>query len=136
MNVRVPDSRVKRMSLAIGLGVALLVAGGLVYLLTEGEVSPQKVDGPKIIAAGRAYTREMVSRKLPIPNSVSVSDLVAHGYLKPSDVAAFQGLDATILLTSDARRPDFVIMRVKMPDGSDLVLLQDGSVREVPSKAP
>ena len=123
------------MSLAIGLGVALLVAGGMVYLLTEGEPSPRKVDGPKIIAAGRAYTHEMVSRKLPIPNSVSVNDLVAHGYLKSADVAAFQGLDATLSLTSDASRPDFVIMRVKMLDGSDLVLLQDGSVREVANKA-
>jgi hypothetical protein len=124
------------MSLAIGVGVALLVMAGLVYFLTEPETTAPKVDGPKIIAAGRAYTRELVSRQLPIPNSVSVSDLVAHGYLKPADVAAFQGLDATLSLISDASRPDFVIMRVRMADDSDLVLLQDGSVREVPNKKP
>lgn len=117
------------MAWAIGLGLAIMVVGELLYLLLSGNVSNAKIDGPKIIAAGRAYTHDLMAHKQPIPRSVSLNELVAHGYLQASDIAAFQGLDATLSLIYNASDPAFVLMRVHMPDGSDVVLLGDGSAQ-------
>ncbi|HEX4120264.1 MAG TPA: hypothetical protein VH619_06600 [Verrucomicrobiae bacterium] len=117
------------MAVAIGLAAVLMVVGGLVYLLMPGADSNAKIDGPKIIAAGHAYTRDLLLHKQPIPRTVSLSELVAHGYLQPSDVAAFQGLDATLSLVFNASDPTFVLMRVHMPDGTDVVLLGDGTAQ-------
>lgn len=129
MNVPIPESRTKRITVAVGLGAALLVICGLVYLLLPSGEPNAKVDGPKIIAAGRAYTHDLINHKQPVPSSVSLTELVAKGYLKPEDIAAFQGLDATLALIYNSSDPAFVLMRVHMPDGTDVVLLGDGSAQ-------
>ena len=73
----------------------------------------------------------MIAHRQPIPKTVSLNELLTGGYLKPADVAPFQGLDAVLELTSDASNPQTVLMRVHMPDGSDLVLLGDGTAQQV-----
>jgi hypothetical protein len=119
------------MAWAIGLALAIMVVGGIIYLLLPSNVSNAKIDGPKIIAAGRAYTHDLTTHNQPVPRAVSLNELVAHGYLKASDIAAFQGLDATLSLIYNASDPTFVLMRVHMPDGSDVVLLGDGSAHSI-----
>ena len=116
--------------MAIGAAVAIMVAAGLIYLLMAGDTSPAKIDGLKIVAAASAYTRELIAHRQPIPKTVSLNELLTRGYLKPADVAPFQGLDAALVLTSDASDPRGVLMRVHMPDGTDLVLLADGSAQQ------
>jgi hypothetical protein len=125
MKLQIPESPMQRMAVAIGVAVAIMVIGGIIYLLMPGEVSSAKIDGPKIIAAAGAYTRDLVAHKQPIPRTVSLNELLTRGYLKPGDVAAFQGL------ASDTSNPQYVLMRVRMPDGSDVLLLGDGSVQQV-----
>jgi hypothetical protein len=119
------------MAWAIGLALAIMVVGGIIYLLLPGNAPNAKINGPKIIAAGRAYTHDLVTHKQPVPRAVSLSELVTHGYLTPADVAAFQGLDATLSLIYNASDPTFVLMRVHMRDGSDVVLLGDGSAHSI-----
>jgi hypothetical protein len=132
MKLQVPESPLQRMALAIGAAVAIMVVGGLIYLATPGEAPPAKIDGPKIVAAASAYTRGLIAHKQHIPKTVSLNVLLAGGYLKPADVAPFQGMEATLSLVSDVSNPDYVLMRVHMPDGSDIVLLADGSAKQVP----
>jgi hypothetical protein len=129
MKVRIPDTPLKRMAVAIGAAVAIMVAAGLIYLLAAGDSSPAKIDGLKIVAAGSAYTRGLIANRQPIPKTVSLNELLTRGYLKPADIAPFQGLDAALVLTSDLSNPQRVLMRVHMPDGSDLVLLGDGTTQ-------
>jgi hypothetical protein len=131
MNLRIPDSPLKRMAVAIGAAAAIMVVGGLIYLLIAGETPPAKIDGLRIVAAANAYTRALVAKRQPIPKSVPLNELLKRGYLKPADVAGFQGLDATLVLASDADYPRNVLMRVHMPDGTDFVLLGDGSTQQV-----
>lgn len=126
----IPDSPLKRMAVAIGAAVAIMVAVGLLYLLIAEDSAPGKIDGLKIVAAGSAYTRALIASKLPVPKTVSLDELLTRGYLKPADVAPFQGLDATLVLTADASNPQRVLMRVHMQDGTDLVLTGDGALQQ------
>jgi hypothetical protein len=71
----------------------------------------------------------LIANRQPIPKTVSLNELLTRGYLKPADIAPFQGLDAALVLTSDLSNPQRVLMRVHMPDGSDLVLLGDGTTQ-------
>ena len=49
--------------------------------------------------------------------------------LQPADIAAFAGLDATLALIYNPSDPTFVLMRVHLPDGTDVVLLADGTAQ-------
>ncbi|HEY3853784.1 MAG TPA: hypothetical protein VGO67_05260 [Verrucomicrobiae bacterium] len=131
MKLRVPESPMQRMALAIGVAVAVMAVGAGIYLAIPSGPPPAKVDGLKITGAAIAYTRSLVARKQPIPKIVALSELVRLGFLKPADVAAFQGMDATLSLVSDASNPQYVLMRVQLPDGSDFELLADGTMRQM-----
>jgi hypothetical protein len=131
MKLRVPESPMQRMALAIGVGVAIMAVGAGIYLAIPNSAPPAKIDGLKITGAAIAYTHSLIARKQPIPNAVSLNELVVHGFLKPTDVAAFQGMDATLSLVSDASNPQYVLMRVRMPDGSDFELLADGTTKQL-----
>jgi hypothetical protein len=115
-----------------------MLAAGLVYIwvivpATSGNpIKPIKGGAAlRIVAASKAYARLLQARGEPVPASAPLSDLVKAGLLQPQDVSAFEGLDATIALqTNDAVfLPQTVLMRVHMGDGSDIVLLGDGSVQ-------
>jgi hypothetical protein len=72
------------------------------------------------------------ARKQPVPKSVTLEDLVERHFLKPEEIAAFRGMNATVTLTSTKSSPQTVLMRVHLPEGGDVVLLADGSVQQVP----
>jgi hypothetical protein len=131
MNVRDPDSPVRRMTIAIAAAVAIMVAAGLVYVFLVSKEPSAKFNGAAIVAAARAYTRDLQVRKQPIPKSVTLEDLAASHFLKPEEIAAFRGLNATIMLTSTQSNPQTVLMRVHFPDGGEILLLGDGSVQQV-----
>jgi hypothetical protein len=130
MNVRDPESPVRRMTIAVAAALAIMVAAGLLYVLVVSNGAAAKVDGPAIVAAAHAYTAALRARAQSIPKTIPLEQLVALRYLKPEQVAAFRGLAATISLTAEQLGPHTVVMRVHMPDGTDIVLLSDGSVQE------
>jgi hypothetical protein len=131
MKLRVPESPMQRMALAVGVGVAIMAVGAGIYLAIPASAPPPKIDGLKITGATIAYTRALIAHKQPIPKAVSLNELVVQGFLKPADVAAFQGMEATLSLVSDASNPQYILMRVRMPDGSDFVLLADGTTKQI-----
>jgi hypothetical protein len=119
------------MSIAIGAAVAFMALAAVVYFLVVSKGPAATFNGAAIVAAARAYTHDLQSRKQPVPASVSLEDLAAQHFLKPEEIEAFRGAKAVVALTGDARDPRSVIMRVHFPDGGDFVLLADGSVQEV-----
>jgi hypothetical protein len=129
MTMSDPDSPARRMTIAITGAVGIMVAAGLVYLLVVSKDTAGRFNGAAIVAAARAYTKDLEARRQPIPPSVTLDELVASHFLKPEDAAAFRGLKATVMLTSADRGPKAQLMRVRLPDGSEVVLLGDGTVQ-------
>ena len=119
------------MTIAVAAAVAIMVAAGLVYLFVVSRETSAKFNGAAIVAAAHDYTRDLQARKQPIPKSVTLEDLVALHFLKPEEIAAFRGANATVMLTGEGHGAQTVVMRVHFPDGSDIVLLADGSVQQV-----
>jgi hypothetical protein len=130
MTMRDPDSPVRRMTMAVAVAVAIMVAAGLVYYFMSSKEPPAKFNGAAIVSAARDYTRAVQLRKEPLPKSITLEELVALHYLKPEQAEAFRGLKATVMLSSEDRSPKAVVMRVVMPDGGEVKLLSDGSVQE------
>src|SRR5580700_6541898 len=126
MTLRDPDSPVRRMTIAIAVAGAFMVAAGLIYLSVAAKDTSVRFNGAAIVAAARAYTRDLQVRKQPIPKSVTLEELVALHFLQPGEIEAFRGLKATIVLTADANDPKAVLMRVRLADGGEIVLLSDG----------
>jgi hypothetical protein len=120
------------MTIAIAAALAIMVAAGLVYVFLVSKETSAKFNGAAIVAAARAYTHDLRDRKEPIPKSVTLQELVERHFLKPEEIAAFRGLNATVMLTSTQSGPQFVLMRVHLPEGGDIILLGDGSVQQVP----
>jgi hypothetical protein len=130
MKLRNSDSPIQRAVIAIGAGVAIIAFFGWVFFLSNSPSATEKVNGVRIVAAAQAYTHALKAAKTPIPVSVQLDELVSRGLLRPADVAAFHGLDAAVLLTGPDLGPKTVLMRVRLPDGTDLELLADGTVQQ------
>jgi hypothetical protein len=129
MKTRVLDSPAKRISIAVAVLTVLVLLAGAVYIFL-GTPASQPVNGPKIIAAAHAYSQGLRQRHAAIPQSVPLQVLIDQGLLQPADVGSFQGLDAQISLTASGSGPN-VLMRVHMTDGTDLLLLSDGSTQGI-----
>jgi len=54
-------------------------------------------------------------------------ELVSSGYVAAKDVRAFEGMGVTISLTADATRPQDILIRIRLADGTVLAGLGDGS---------
>ena len=96
---------------------------------------PAFENGPKLISALQAFVGDLAARKEPIPQTVSLRELIRCGYIAPNDVHAFDGMELTISLTADETRPQEILARVRLPDGSIHVLLGDGSALQVTEEA-
>jgi hypothetical protein len=131
MKLRKSDSPIQRAIIAIGAGVAIIAFIGWVFFLSGSSGSGEKVNGIRIVAAAQAYTHALRAAKQPIPPSVQVDELVSRGFLRSQDVAAFHGLDAAVILAGPDLGPQTVLMRVRLSDGTRLVLYADGSVQQV-----
>ncbi len=86
-------------------------------------------DGPKLIAAVAAYKHALAEKDTPVPDTVSLAQLLNRGLLNPEDVRAFAGWQVSISLKADEATPQAVLVRARRPDGDELVLLTDGSVQ-------
>jgi len=117
------------MAIAITTAVAIMAAAGLVYIFLASKDTGARFNGAAIVAAARDYTRDLQARKQPVPGSVTLEELVALHFLRPEAIEPFRGLKATIVLASADRGPRAVLMRVRLPDGTEIELLGDGSVR-------
>lgn len=112
------------------VAAAVLVAASLIWFNFTGP-APGRVDGEKIIAAIQNHVHYLKENGLPVPQSVKLQNLVDKGLLRHEDVSGFDGVDVTINLAVDEKNPSQVLMRARYPDGSQEVVLSDGSVQRL-----
>ncbi len=120
--------KLKRILVAAGSALALMVGTVLVCEMYWSSPSGH-VNGVKVSSAAREYVRQLKSAGVTPPPKVDLKELIARGLLKPADVSAFEGMDVTVSLSEDARA-DQALMSARMPDGTMVVLLGDGSVQQ------
>lgn len=112
--------------LLILAGLALVAGVGYFLLRPEPH---GRVDAEKVIAAAQAYSRQFKASGTALPPSVSLEALITKGLLKREDVSGFNGTEVTVYLTVDKSQPQSVLMRARLPDGSEAVVLTDGTVQ-------
>ncbi len=66
-----------------------------------------------------------------LPPTVSLNDLVAGGYLNADDVRAFEGIQVTVSTGGTNASPQRPLIHARMPDGTVIALLADGSVQQL-----
>jgi hypothetical protein len=119
----------RRLLFALAVLTAALVVGSMIYF-APSTPHLEQVNAPRLLAAARTYADSLKAQGLPVPASVSLQELISLKLVTSSDVAGFAGLEVTISLTADGSRPQEVLVRVRIPDGHEIVALADGSVQQ------
>ena len=120
----------------IGTGVfsflgAALIAG--IAIWKRPAPLPVLRDPGKLLAAARSYARDRSHHGGTPPPEVSLSELVATGYVSPGDVAAFAGMEAAISLNTEEEQPQSIRFWARGQDGITIALLGDGSIQQLPA---
>jgi hypothetical protein len=100
-------------------------------LLQSAPTSPGLVDVPKLMAAASAYAQQLTASGAAVPSEVSLERLIAQGLLRSNDVAGFTGMKVSVTLAVDPQNLGQVLMRARLPDGTEIVARNDGSVQQV-----
>ncbi len=93
---------------------------------------PVLKDASKLVAAVQAFSRDRTAAGQALPASVSLRELIGSGYVAASDMQAFDGMEVTISLTADETRSQEILIRVRLPDGSVIAAMVDGSAHQLP----
>jgi uncharacterized protein YpmB len=109
---------------------AVVICVALVFHWQRSQ--PVFKDAPKLAAAVQAFSRDRAARGQPLPVSVSLQELVSGGYIATNDVRAFDGMDVTISLNASDAYPQSILIHVRMPDGTQIAAMADGSVQQLP----
>jgi hypothetical protein len=108
--------------------VALLFVA-LVLFIQARHGQEHAVDGGRLMTALAEYAREVRSRGEPLPASITMETLVRSGHLRPEDAKPFDGAELTFYADADETRPQSVLAVARMPDGTVLAVMADGSVQ-------
>ena len=90
----------------------------------------QKLSYDRVETAVQAFARDRKSNDSDVP----LRDLVSAGYLRAEDIRGLEDGDVTVSLTASETNPSAVLIRVRTSDGSDMVLLADGSIQGLPRR--
>ncbi len=112
--------------------IAVAVAVCLALIAYWKRPVPILNDASKLISAVRAYSLDKAKKGQPVPDTMPLTELVKGGFIAAEDVRAFDGMEVTFYLTIDATNPQEVLIRVRLPDGGQMVMLADGSVKQLP----
>ena len=112
-------------TVTLALAAILCLGLGLNCLMKP----PQTPDPRPVYQAALAYKQALQAKAQPVPESVSLAELTRAGFFSPSQAQAFDGYEITVSLVADESRPQDVLMRVRFPNGDEIVVLCDGSVQ-------
>src|SRR5579864_7234585 len=110
--------------------VVLAAVVGAVYFCVANPKPSGRVDALMVMAARDQYARDLKAQGSPLPASVSLQELLRRRLLRPTDVSGFDGAEVAVSLNLASLTPNSVLMSARMPDGAELDLLNDGSVRQ------
>jgi len=125
----VHDPGVKRFALPVV--VAVLLCAVFIVRFLQSPSDAGRVDGQRLLGAARAYEARVKARGEPVPSTVSLAELLRLGLLKESDVAGLRGFEVLVHLQADEKRPGDWLVRARLPDQGEMVVLVDGSVQQV-----
>jgi hypothetical protein len=120
----------KRILAAIATVTLVILLGTRYYYVRSGRDSGH-VDARKILIAARSYAAGLKAKGVPVPASVSVKSLIDQGLLPDPDVSGFAGTDVSVNLAADQSRPQDALIRAKGQNGTEFIMLVDGSVQQV-----
>lgn len=118
----------KRNVIVVVLAGLLMLAGGVIYLYLFNAPSGG-VDAAKIVTAAWAYSADLRTKGRPVPESVTLEELIQLGFLSEADVSGFAGMQVAVNLHADPNRPKDVLLRARLRDGTELITLADGTVQ-------
>ncbi len=113
--------------------VSATILAAIVALAMTSCSPPQErfQDLPGLLSAMQAFSRDLTNRGQPLPQSVSLDDLVSHGYISSNSVRAFEGKEVKIwfggLSETELQK---VLLSARLRDGSVSATLADGSVHQ------
>ena len=81
----------------------------------------------RLSIAARSFARD----KNVTDGTVPLRSLLSAGYLRQEGVRGLAEQDVTISLTANETTPSQALIRVRASDGSDIVLLADGSTQRM-----
>jgi hypothetical protein len=111
---------------------SVLAIGAVVFLLLQSApTSTGLVDVPKLMAAAKAYAQQLKASGAGVPPEVSLERLIAQGLLTSNDVTGFAGMNVSVTLGVDPQNLRQVLMRARLPDGTEIAALNDGSVQQM-----
>jgi hypothetical protein len=90
----------------------------------------QSLPHERLEAAVHAFARDRKGGDSAVP----LRKLVSGGYLRLEDIRGLEERDVTISLTARENTPSAVWICVHASDGSDIVVMADGSIQKVPRR--
>ena len=87
----------------------------------------QSLPHDRIKAAAQAFIRDRKATDSAVP----LRELVSGGYLRAEDDRDLADRDVSVSLAADKTTPQAIWIRVRAADGSDIVMLADGSIQRV-----
>jgi len=93
----------------------------------------QSLSHDRLTTAVEAFISNRQASGTARPSTVSLAELVSGGYLPTNEVATFAGKEVFVSLGIVApSEPEAVLIRVRMTNGRDVVVMGDGSVQVMP----
>jgi Flp pilus assembly protein CpaB len=123
--------KIRRLIVIAGLLVAVAVFIS-VALISHWQHSQTFKYLPKVVLAAQTYSQDRIAHGQTLPASVSLRDLVASKYVSAEDVREFDGMDVTVYPTTNDADPQSILVRVRMPDGTQIAAMGDGSIQALP----
>ena len=87
----------------------------------------QSLSHERVETAAHAFARDRKTTGSAVP----LRELVSGGYLRAEDIRGLEDRDATVSRSTDETVPQMIWIRVRASDGSDIVLLADGSIQKM-----
>lgn len=119
----------RRIWIALVGALALMAAVALIHF-SATDTGPAQREYMVVMEAARLHGQDLRARGLPVPASVTLKELLQKGLVREELVSGLSALDVTVSLATDEIDPAGVLMRVRFPDGSEIVAMGDGSVHQ------
>ena len=110
---------------------AILILSAIAYVAFYSGGTQGNVDTGKLVLAVQRFSSEKGAAGVPLPQQISIRELVSLGYLEKQDVRGFEGMDVVISLDVDETHAEQVLLRARLPDGTVEALMGDGSVQRM-----
>jgi hypothetical protein len=119
--------RLRRLLIITGCLVAISVLVWAALTVHWGMQQPKPRDFSRLVRATQEFIRDQTNVGQTAPVTVTLPELIKSGYLPASDARVFSEMDISLTVAGDVRRPENILMRVRLPDGSVVSQTMDGA---------